>query len=344
MRPRDRRPSTPFLNRRDQRRMLLLTGALVAVLVSMKLAADPARWDWVAGPVPGDGEPTLEDVDFTVALADDGPPPGAFRSVPDPAAGSTDGAGGDDAADGDLATLHPRLTAAFEDDRLKLSRAERDAVDLIFARLADADAAALDAAAEPVSFPVLMTEPGHHRGRLVRITGTMLGLWPAVGGERDGRPARWEAWVIPPEAGNNPVRVLALSADDLPRGRDLNPGVPVRFAGYFLKRQGYANSVGDLHVAPLLVAARLEPVPVAAVPAPPAGLVWGLLGAVLAAFAGASVLVWRWKRGDAAFEDRTLRRVTDASRSAPVAPAAEGAEPDEFLRSLGAADADRPVR
>ena len=318
--------------------MLLLTGALVLVLVSMKLAADPARWAWVVPPDAGNPGPTLEDVDFSVALADDAPPPGTFRAVAE-AEPAEDGHAGFT----DPSRLHDRLTAPFEDNRLKLSGAERDTLGLIFARLADADPAALAAAAGPVSFPVLMTEPDHHRGRLVRIEGTLLGLWETADSGDPGGPDRWEAWVIPPEAGNNPVRVLALAADGLPRGRRLDPGVPVRLDGYFLKRQGYANSIGDLHVAPLVAAARIEPIRVAAAPAPPAGLIWGILAAVLAAFAASSILVWRWRRGDAAYEHRTLRRMSDATRTAPAVPVSDAAEPAEFLRTLGTADAERPA-
>ena len=335
MRVRPRRAAPPFLNRRDQRRMLGLCGALAVTLFAAAWAADPANWRWIA-PAGGGDAADLGDVRFDADLGGNRPA-GAFRAVAAGDGGDTNGGGED------LARLPDVLTAAAEQRTVGLSSAERFAADVILARLRDLDPAALRAAAAPASFPVLMNEPGFFRGRAVTLTGTARGVRDLPGRGAAGAEVGTAAvWFFPPDAGNNPVRALVNRADSLPRGERLTDGVPVTITGYFFKLEGYEAESG-LRVAPLILADAAVPAASrSAVPPTPAALPWVILAVVAVACGGCWLLVRRWRAGDRAYERATLRRFAADSDDRIEAPAA--AEPDAaaFLANLGAEPADRP--
>ena len=336
MRLRPRRTPPPFLNPKDQRRMLALVGALGLTVIAVGWAADPANWHWIAPPADPAGH---ADARPGVRVAGDGvklsgetarPRPGAFRAV---AQTDADRAGpGEAAADDrpDPAALPPVLLADVRDNTLGLSLAERAAQARILDRLSRTDAAALAAIAEPVSFGALMADPEFYRGKPVTLTGEARGLW-----DRDDGLV--EAWFFPPTAGNRPVRAIANAAPDLPRGQRLNEPVPVRVTGYFFKRLGY-DAEGGLQIAPLVFADRIGlERSRSAVPPAPKSLPWAVLGVAAALAAGASVLLWRWRAGDAAFERGTLRRVTAAQAGELDLPDDDAADPAAFLAGLSAA-------
>lgn len=93
MRFRNTSDRPPWLNRRDQFRLLRLAGLLALVLVSMQMVAKPGFWWWMfpGGPAgPRDAESAAKEeaargkkIDFGVKLEDaDGRlPPGVFRTV-----------------------------------------------------------------------------------------------------------------------------------------------------------------------------------------------------------------------------------------------------------------------
>ena len=331
MRVRPRRTPPPFLNRRDQRRMLGLAGALALTLFAAAWAADPDNWRWIA-PGPADAAPGLDDVRFDADLAADRPA-GAFRAV------AADSGGAADADGEDLARLPPVLTAAVEERKFGLSRAERFAADVILARLREIDAAELHAVADPVAFPVLVDQPGPYRGRAVTLAGVARGVRDLPGrgaaGEEVGTAA---VWFFPNGAGNNPARALVNAAPGLPRGERLAEGVPVRVTGYFFKLEGYEAESGP-RVAPLILADEAVRVtPASIVPATPPALPWVILAAVGAACAAGGLLVWRWRAGDRAYERTTLRRFTTASGKELELPAAEGDDPAAFLAGLTAGE------
>ena len=329
MRVRPRRTPPPFLNRRDQRRMLGLAGALALTLFAAAWAADPNNWRWIA-PGPADAAPGLDGVRFDADLAG-GRPAGAFRAVAaDP--------GGDAISDGeDLSRLPSVLTAAVEERKLGLSRAERFDADVILARLREIDAAELAAVADPVAFPVLVDQPAAYRGRAVTLSGVARGVRDLPGrGAAGGEVGTAAVWFFPDGAGNNPARALVNAAPDLPRGDRLADGVPVRVTGYFFKLEGYEAESG-LRVAPLILADEAVRVaPAVAVPATPPALPWVILAAVVAACAATGLLVRRWRAGDRAYERKTLGRFATASREDLKLPATEADDPAAFLAGLSA--------
>ena len=79
----DHRP-TPYLNRRDQYRLLTLLGLLCVMMVAIKWAAQPSSWHWLVPPErqsAGD-IPELKEIDFRVKAQDQSAlPPDAFRIV-----------------------------------------------------------------------------------------------------------------------------------------------------------------------------------------------------------------------------------------------------------------------
>ena len=336
MRIRPSRRPAPYLNGADQRRMLALVGTLALVLVAAGWAADPANWYWIAppraAPAAATGDAGEGVPDFSVR--DAAPPrPGTIRvamTVPE----TSEPAMGEPGKNGD-GRLPAALTAAAEDRTIGLTRAERDAVDVILAGFgASPPAPAADA--ETVSFPALMRDPDYYRGRPLRVFGEARGITDLP------NDRGVELWVFPPDSGNSPVRVVANRADGLPRGGLLKEGVPVTVDGAFFKLQGYAardKGGGEkLHVAPLVLAdaagrARLE----AAVPQTPAALPWVVLGVIAAALAAGALLVWRWKRDDRDFERRTLSRLSAAAdgEGEPLTLAsADDADPAAFLAGL----------
>ena len=323
--------------------MLALVGALALVLVAAGWAADPANWYWIAPPRAvavdaADGQVP----DFSVRDAD-APPPGTIRvamAAPETAPEADAGVGSDAPGKNGDGRLPAALTSAARDRTVRLSRAERDAVDTILAGFrASPPAPAADA--EAVSFPALMRDPDYYRGRPLRVFGEARGITDLP----DDRGV--ELWVFPPDSGNNPIRVVANRADGLPRGGLLEEGVPVTVDGVFFKLQGYAardKGGGEkLHVAPLVVAdaagrARIE----AAVPQTPASLPWVVLGVIAAALAAGALLVWRWKRDDRAFERRTLNRLSaaaDGEGEPMMLAGAEDADPGAFLAAMSDAGA-----
>ncbi|RMG37340.1 MAG: hypothetical protein D6725_09020 [Planctomycetota bacterium] len=60
MRFRSRRQPVPYLNRRDQLRMLAMLGLLMLVVIGMRWAARPSSWYWLTGVPPRTGRPTAE--------------------------------------------------------------------------------------------------------------------------------------------------------------------------------------------------------------------------------------------------------------------------------------------
>ena len=337
MRVRPRRTPPPFLNRRDQRRMLGLAGALAFTLFAAAWAADPDNWRWIA-PAEGDAAPVAEGLRFNADLSDDRPA-GAFRAV------AADAGGGKEPTGDDLSRLPGVLTAAVEERKIGLSRAERFAADVILTRLREIDAAALRAAADPVAFPVLVDRPGYYRGRAVTMTGVVRAVRDLPGRGAEGEEVGTAAvWFFPDGAGINPVRALANAAPGLPRGERLPGDMWVQVTGYFFKLEGYEAESG-LRVAPLILANEATGIrPALVAPATPAALPWVILSAVAAACAAGGLLVWRWRAGDRAYERTTLARYAAASREAPAPTAAEADDPSAFLADLSAADEPPAVR
>lgn len=339
MRFRDRRPA-PFMTRSDRSRLMRLFVALGLIVVGIKVAADPATWVWM---FPEDTEDqtaatSLADVTYDVALDDKSLRSDEFRSEPNepqPVAVAAD------AVTAEPHWVSPETLAGVEDDTLSLRKSDQAAYDALLERLRTSDeqmlAAAFDASA---TFPAVMTEPGHFRGRVVSLNGIARRIleMPASANSQDGN-GLYELWVFTPDSGENPWRVVATDLpNDLPRGL-LEDGVPVRVNGVFFKRQGYETQRHALHVAPLLLAKtvhRVRPPGRAIAEFNPTPWLVGAAAAVTALFV---FMFLRFRREDRAFQRTTLARFTAATPEAVAAiPAREADDPGAFFRELEAAE------
>ena len=241
MKPRETR--TVGLSKGQQLRMI---GAIVfagAILFAYQLSQIP-----VGGPVVPD--PNAEPLDFAIR-GHQPDPDGLVRVSMEGSAGGTE-----------LMTAEER--ADFEDNTVGLSRRELAHAAAIFGRLSDRSPAGLEAdARSDASFTVLMQQPDSFRGELIELRGDLRRLVGFPGLETfDGPGELVEGWLFLSDAGNNPVRILAIEADaTLPQGEQFEPE-PVVVRGVFVKRFGYASR-GGTSVAPLLLAQSIDRVPVA---------------------------------------------------------------------------------
>lgn len=205
--------------------------------------------------------------------------------------------------------------------------------------LRSADAAALLAAAQPVSFTELFGQPVSFRGRPVRFKGTLRRL------ERLKAPANdydireyWQGWLEPASGPASPIVVQFLQVPPLmPLGLKINE--PVEVAGYFFKRYAY-KATDTIRRAPLVLA--IQPAWTPRKPVEPGGTSLGTvavvsMSAVVAATALAMFLGNRRPRSptsgptdlDAALggldivsTDESLRRLA-AEHAAPHPPSSE---------------------
>ncbi|MFG0333066.1 MAG: hypothetical protein ACF8TS_06875 [Maioricimonas sp. JB049] len=268
MRFRHQQSPPPFLNRRDQHRMLAMVALLCMVVVAIRFAAQPANWNWffqldgpnaAAAPDEPEREPTLDDVDFRVKDVDQAPlRPDAVRVE---VADDPGDAAAEPVPDGvDLdPELAPGTLANVEDNWLGWLRSERPALEAVVRKVRSVPSEVIEEGAlDDVTFTVLMLDADRFRGERIHVEGRLKRLtrFP-FGDPEDESDDLWEGWLFTPESGDNPYLVLAAEKPDtLKAGTDIDE--PVAFTGYFFKRYGYAAQAGQ-HVAPLLIAKRLEP-------------------------------------------------------------------------------------
>ncbi len=119
-------------------------------------------------------------------------------------------------------------------------------------------AASLQRAADhEVQYINLMTEPDRYRGEPVTIEGDLFRLYEfEAGRNKYGVTKVYEGWVFTGDSSHHPYRIVCTS---LPNG--IEPGEnlrkPVRITGYFFKREGYRSN-GGVHIAPTLLARRIN--------------------------------------------------------------------------------------
>lgn len=256
----------PYLNRRDQHRMLGMVALLCMVIVAIRFAAQPANWNWffhlggqnaAAQPAEQEREPTLDDVDFRVKDVDDAPlRPDAVRvevlEEPDEEADVVE-----EAVDSDP-DLPAGLLSGIEDNRMGWLRSEQPVLEAVVRKVRAVPAETFEQGArDDVTFTVLMLDADRYRGERIHVEGTLKRLTRFPFGDPDDESDDlWEAWLFTRESGDNPYFVLAAEKSDaLEPGTDIDE--PVEFTGYFFKRYGYAAQGGQ-HVAPLLITPRLE--------------------------------------------------------------------------------------
>ncbi|MEX0715040.1 MAG: hypothetical protein WD066_00555 [Planctomycetaceae bacterium] len=356
--------------------MIGLIAALGVVLLAMKTAADPETWRRFL--LLQDAPEAETAADFAEKRAEQAPPtsgglaPDEFRAAADPESAEAGQPADPEAADpggtpddspaaetpaaetpadespADREPLDRRVIeeglAAVRDDTFGIRRAERPAYYAILAELREADRAGLRRAArDDVGYKELSEHPERHRGELIAVEGRMKKLLPFKAGENDhGLTRFYEAWVFTEDSHLDPIRVVCTEVSEgIPEG-EFETLVPVRLVGRFFKIERYAARHEKPHLAPLLLARRLEWIPPTPLETGHSSLSKYVLGFVLFVAAALGFALWRVSRGDKRFYHGRLKRIIEAPREHIEAlEGIETTDPRTLLAELSAADARR---
>ena len=317
---RSRRPPPKYLGRDFQFRMLGLVAALAMMLMLIELARRPQSWYWLTGvpeteptepTEPTDGE--RPSVAVVVPPATAVTPPGTVVIVPlaDPTPG--------DAEAGVL--IEPGRLQGVRDDSRGLRAEEIDLYHWVLGHARTQRQSELeDASRGDVAFAVLQTQPVRFRGRLITLNGDLRRLLPFQVRENEyGVEKLYEALIYTADSGTTPYRVrFTTEPVDLPRGKMLDPPIPVRVTGYFFKRDQYlaGENLERIHAAPLVLAQRIDrrgDGVVASATVSQAGrmpLIAGIVGIAAVIVVVMVVYGWRSRRIDRAFARGPLRTLT----------------------------------
>lgn len=285
----------PFLNRRDQYRLLTLVAMLSMVMVAATAAKNPKNWYWLTGPpkneqgqrqsVPDDSGEQQDAATQPVLLADDefvSRRTGDGESSADQLAAVVPGAEvenevaavvprdeADIAVDDQPKPLSPRLLKPINDHMVALQQAEVDVYYAVLRRLKGySDEALQEAAEKGFTYPVFLSQPDLLRGRILSIEGELERLTPLPPpNDQPELDTMYEAWLFTRESTNNPIRVVLLDAGGIKPAEQFSPRPQVKFAGYFFKLYGYPTQLDELHRAPMFLARSLQKLPPLAVQA-----------------------------------------------------------------------------
>jgi len=320
----------PYLNRRDQRRMLLMVGMLVVVIIGVEFASRPESWYWLTGPpTPQNGEttPQPEGGDIDARLDRTPLPPGGFRlvqMVPEDQPQSDP-----PEANNDPTTIDPVIFKNVRDNSLGVRNNERGAYFKILAIARDLPEEQLQQAAlRGVTFAQMFTDPEDYRGKLVTISGNVKRLMAVPAGQNDfGIKTIYEAWILTTDSGTNP---LVLHFTDLPEGIPQGEQVDLscRFTGYFFKKYAYEAGHGP-HSTTMLLGKRLEWIQPAKISAD-GSLAPYILGLVLIVGAVTIFALWIYAASDRRFRRSHLDRILQASHGAIEEPAIEPTTDEPF--------------
>ena len=262
----------------------LMTGIIMLAVIYMLIVrlGDPSAWRWLAR----DGDKPTESTPIVAPKSPQSAPPLPATTGP------TD-------EDPDEAETAREEFQAITDGTLTLQREEMEPYDRIALWVQNQSFAQLRRRARSdLLFTHVYDQPDRYRGQLVTFDLNVRRILPAEK-NRDGI-ALSEVWGVTRESGN---RLYVAMIVDLPDGMPIGPSVKekAKFAGYFLKLQGYHASGATPGTAsdksPLLIG-RLQWRPPAV--SPPADntrdWIWGLGLLTLIGLATVARFVYgRWK-------------------------------------------------
>lgn len=239
-----------YLARSEQWRLLLLVGAVGAVLLLIGQARQPKMWRWLwfgqqpgAAPQAAENQPAID----TRLKPKARRPLAADEVVIKRAEKPVLPAG---------KKFFPGVKAEFlsgvRDDTLFRS-AETDAFYHLMKILEETDEKTLEAASSgPVTFTQLFTQPKEYRGELVTVAGTLRRNQRLKAPRNKYGIEKYFELVIQPDDRAEPLLLYCLQPpENLPRGENLHQ--PITATGFFYKRQ--AGMSGDgLRTWPLVLA------------------------------------------------------------------------------------------
>ena len=238
----------PYLNRREQLRLLALVALLGFVLLAIKTAAEPSTWYWLLGQPAdhgGTAQPTpIEGVGRSTTVLKTQP----VEPASEPSTSPAESFDAPEALDRDM-------LSTVKDNAL-IAPSEREAYYHTLAYAARGNREVGGAPAADATFASLFNDPAAHRGELVALQGHVRRVTEFDAGPNPyGFVKLYEAWLFTAESGTNPYVVVCGS---VPAGMPRGDGVleEVRTEGYFFKK--YAYRAGDgMRLAPLVLADRL---------------------------------------------------------------------------------------
>ena len=325
----------PYLNRGDQKRLLVLVGMIAMIVFSIEFAARPSSWYWLTGR-PADAEPVGENkketprppekIDFRPDMKEPSLGPQVIRVIGGhtPADADRYKPGNDFSVSANLEEhelkLAPELIELIRDNAVGIRESERELYYYLLAKTRDVPAVTLESASRrSIAFAVLMNESKDRLGEIITVKGELRRLAAIPAGKNEfGIETIWEGWLFNSDSGLNPFCIRLTSIPEgIPTGQDLGSGVIVKVTGYFLKRYGYPAQQDRLHVAPLILAKNVhwDQKRPSSVP-DDLGIVpyvlgfAGILGVII------SILLYRFRSSDRDFEKKHLRRLTAAPAGA----------------------------
>ena len=270
----------PYLNRKDQRRLLAMIGVLCLVVFGVTWAARPESWYWL-------GPPDNESAQNNPARNETVSPKASNKHSVDVGAISTDTSQQKTDADAKVsvkkdvaeavakpapemknengstlpatADLPAKWLEVINDQVMGLRVNESDTYYRVLAHISRLDDRFLKKhTRKDVLYVNLLRNPDLYRGKLITIHGTARRITQMqVGKNKYGVKKTYEAWVLTPDSGSDPIRLVSTGIDSrLPLGEKV--AVEIEATGYFLKLYSYASQGGQ-HQAPLILAARIEP-------------------------------------------------------------------------------------
>lgn len=252
MRFRRRQPAPNYLSGALQRRLLLLVMALGLVLILMREAGKPQRWEWFnlltsAGPAGHE-----EAVDTRLATPEDSDKPGVIYAPNDADDAPLPAAAGGRYFPG----VDTRLLARVRDDTIFRQQDYESWFNLCDVLRRHSPEQIADASTGDVTFLQLFQQPAAYRGELVTVAGVIrrAGYRPAPQNDV-GVEGYYQAWLQPLGTGSSPMVIYLLELPkDFPIGDQLD--AEVTLTGFFFKRWAYAAQ-DTIRTAPVLLARNL---------------------------------------------------------------------------------------
>jgi len=177
--------------------------------------------------------------------------------------------------------IDPNLLAEVKDNTLGIRRVEADAFYEVLDQARQTPLERLERASPAgVQYLNIMTDPTLYRGHPVTLVGDMWRLYEFPANENIyGIETLYEAWIFTADSGTHPARIVCSSIDPALKPSD-SQRTPVKVTGFFFKREGY-DTLGGLHVAPTILAGRLQPYRSPNAPPPADGIVSVMLTVVV---------------------------------------------------------------
>src|SRR5258708_1387284 len=306
------RQSPSYLDRREQRKLLMLVLTAGLVVFLMTKARDPNLLPWMfqffAPPVMGGGGAAEVAGDQPGKRGNEPPIDSKLKHAPRTELGPDEFVARDDPVEElpqekrFFTGVRAEFLTHVEDDT-PFRSSEADAYYHLFKALAENDPKEIDKAARgPVTYTQLFTQPKVYRGEFVTFKGEVRSAVVRQPPHNAYGITSYYKTCIKPDDRAEVVLAYFLELDnDFPLGEQVR--VPVEFTGFFYKRLPYEAGDG-IRTAPLLLARNLTRLVPAVVEGPPpvdpfdpTGLIGAFIGAAMFSLAVIWFVLARTRRG-----------------------------------------------